>query len=156
VDQANEALLKREPVAIKYESIDDLSLNAEMNIKALEQEVGEGANIYAIWSKESKADTWHVMYIGQRTKQFVLERINQHLFKTPKGTNSKIEHVKDLLQNGSQVGVSTILVEPDPLRLSVEVQLIFRNTDKSTQLPWNNKSRNVRLSAKDSSNVDHL
>jgi len=145
VSDANLALLGRAPATVAYTNTSDLSANAVMNEAMLKQEVGVGANVYALWTRDSDSDPWKVMYIGQRTKNNVAERIKQHLFKTPKGTQSKIEKVRALVQAGKQVGLSTILITPDPVRLSVEDQLIFINTNTQTDLPWNNKSRNVPL-----------
>jgi len=85
------------------------------------------------------------MYVGQRSKGNVIERIKQHLFKTPNGTQSKFEKVKKLVASNHHIGISSILITPDPLRLSVEDQLIYTNTNNDSDLPWNNKSRNVSL-----------
>jgi hypothetical protein len=142
---ADTALLRRAPTTIIYTNSTDLNANASINEAVITQEVGEGANLYALWSRDSDSDLWRVMYIGQRTRQFVVERIKQHLFQTPRGTQSKIEAVRQRVQSGKTIGLSTILVTPDPVRLSVEDQLIFRNTNAETDLPWNNKSRNVPL-----------
>lgn len=145
VSNANKSLLHRAPASITFSNIEDLSQNATINESVIAQEVGDDANVYAIWSRASNSEKWVVMYIGQRTKDKVIERIKQHLFKTPSGTQSKIEKVKAQLSNNCTIGISAILITPDPLRLSVEDQLIFRNTNKDSDLPWNNKSRNVPL-----------
>lgn len=146
ISDANTALLGRAPATIRYSDTNDLAANAQQNQAVIAQEVGEGANIYALWSRTADKDPWTVMYIGQRTSDFVIERIKQHLFKLPSGTQSKLDQVRQLVQAGKQIGISAILVEPDPMRLSVEDQLIFKNTNSETDLPWNNKSRNVSLS----------
>lgn len=146
VSDANTALLGRAPTAIAYTNTDDFSANAVLNEAVIAQEVGAGANIYAVWSRDGDANPWRAMYIGQRTQQFVVERIKQHLFKAPNGTQSKIEQVKQLVLDGQQIGITAVLITPDPVRLSVEDQLIYRNTNNQTELPWNNKSRNVGLS----------
>lgn len=143
VAAANTALLDRAPAIIIYTNTTDLSANASNNEGLIKQEVGIGANIYAVWSRDNGSEPWRVMYIGQRTQQFVVERIKQHLFKTPNGTKSKLEQVKVLVQSGKQIGLTTVLVTPDPVRLSVEDQLIFHNTSSESDLPWNHKSRKV-------------
>ena len=145
VAEANTALLGRVPAKITYTNTTDLSANAPENDAVIKQEIGEGANIYAVWTRDKSSNPWRVMYIGQRTQQFVVERIKQHLFKTPNGTQSKIEQVTQLVQSGKEIGLSAVLVAPDPIRLSVEDQLIFRNTNSETDLLWNNKSRNVGI-----------
>jgi hypothetical protein len=145
VSDADKALLRRAPATIVYTNTTDLSANAAINEAVITQEVGEGANLYALWSRDLDSDPWRVMYVGQRTRLSVIERIKQHLFKTPSGTQSKIQEVRQLVQSDKQLGLSAILVDPDPVRLSVEDQLIFRNTNTETDLPWNNKSRKVAL-----------
>jgi hypothetical protein len=146
ISTANRSLLHRTPASIAYTITYDLSQNVTINESVIAQEVGDDANIYAIWSRASSSNKWEVMYIGQRSKGNVIERIKQHLFKTPSGTQSKLEKVKDLVILNHYIGISTILISPDPLRLSVEDQLIFINTNNGSDLPWNNKSRNVSLS----------
>jgi len=145
VSNANKNLLNRVPTSITYSNIDDLSKNAIGNTSVIEQEVGDDANIYAIWVRASGSDKWIIMYIGQRSKNKVIERINQHLFKTPSSTQSKIEKVKEKLACDYEIGISTIFISPDALRLSVEDQLIFNNTNENSKLPWNRKSRNIPL-----------
>jgi len=148
VSNANSNLLHRAPASITYSISDDFSANAIENQSVIEHEIGDDANIYAIWARASSSDKWIVMYIGQRSKNNVVERIKQHLFKTPSGTQSKIEKVKERLSNNHEIGISTIFISPDALRLSVEDQLIFNNTNEASQLPWNTKSRNVPLPRK--------
>jgi len=145
VSVANSLLLDRAPSTIFYSNTTDLSENAIQNEALIRQEVGDGANIYAIWSRASNDDRWMVKYIGQRSRGKVIERIKQHLFRTPSGTNSKLQKVKELVIANNQIGISTVLVLPDRMRLSIEEQLIFDNTNTENDLPWNNRSRNVRL-----------
>ena len=145
VSNANNNLLLRVPALISYTDTNDLSKNITGNESVIAQEVGDNANIYAIWSRLLSSDKWTVMYIGQRSESDIIGRIKQHLFTTPSGTRSKIEKVKELVLKDYQIGISTIFVTPDPLRLSVEDQLIFKNTNNASELPWNHKSRNVSL-----------
>ncbi len=145
ISTANKSLLHRAPASITYTNTDDLSQNITINEPVIAQEVGDDANVYAIWSRASNSDKWEVMYIGQRSKGNVIERIKQHLFKTPNGTQSKLEKVTELVALNHHIGISTILISPDALRLSVEDQLIFINTNNGSDLPWNNKSRNVSV-----------
>jgi len=145
VANANTALLGRAPVTIAYNGTTDLSTSASSNDAVIAREIHGGANLYALWSRDTGSDPWSVMYIGQRSQQYVVERIKQHLFKTPNGTQSKLEQVRKLVQSGKQIGLTAVLITPDPVRLSVEDQLIFRNANSVTDLPWNSKSRNVAL-----------
>jgi len=145
ISNASIKLLQREPTLITYIDINNLESSIATNEKTIAKEISKGANIYAIWSRKPNADNWNTMYIGQRSKNKVIERINQHLFKTPIGTQSKLSQVSESLSNNCDIGISTILISPDPLRLTVEDQLIFSNTNNYHDLPWNKKSRNVSL-----------
>lgn len=147
VSDAETALLRRAPATISYTDTTDFGANSQLNEDVIAREVGEGANIYALWSRarDSEENSWQVMYIGQRTRKRVIKRIKQHLFSVPSGTQSKLEQVKQLVMNGNEIGISAVLVTPDSMRLSVEDQLIFKNTNSETDLPWNNKSRKVSL-----------
>ncbi|MCF6289018.1 MAG: hypothetical protein L3J53_07280 [Proteobacteria bacterium] len=87
ISNTNKSLLDRVPASISYTDINDLSKNATENESTLDQEVGDDANIYAIWSRASSSEQWQVMYIGQRSKGKIIERIKQHHFqKTRKDT----------------------------------------------------------------------
>lgn len=145
VQAANERLLSRFPMSIRYENSDNLRENSSLNESALTQEIDNGRNIYAIWARENASSDWTVMYIGQRSMPACKDRIKQHLFHTPSGTQSKLLEVKNLVQQGYEIGLSTVLVNPDSMRLSVEDKLIYTNTPDTDALPWNNKSRNVPL-----------
>lgn len=145
VQDARRLLLGRAPVTISYTDRKNLAANIEANAEVIAQEVARGGNIYALWAREDDVDPWATMYIGQRTQQFIAERLRQHLFHTPARTQSKIHKVTELVQQNWQIGITVILVSPDPVRLAVEDQLIYLNTDAATDLPWNTKGRNVGL-----------
>ncbi|MBT4361552.1 MAG: hypothetical protein HOB84_09690 [Candidatus Marinimicrobia bacterium] len=95
--KANNELLKREPTVITYDNISKMGISAITNQMVITKEIGNRANIYAIWSRASDSEIWEVMYIGQRTSASFEERIKQHLFKTPTGTQSKIKKVREQL-----------------------------------------------------------
>ncbi|MBF0380728.1 MAG: hypothetical protein HQL69_06910 [Magnetococcales bacterium] len=127
-------LTDRDPIIIEYKNKSDLKDNQKDNEKTISNEIGGGANIYALWKRENDSNPWEVMYIGQREKKQVKIRLCQHLFKKPDATNSRIDNVKTIIENRGQIGISTILVEPDTMRKSLETCII--NTIDS-KLSWN-------------------
>lgn len=96
------------------------------NVGRIQGLINGGANIYAIWSRSSNEE-WGIKYIGQRSTDKLLQRINQHLFMVSEGTSSKLKQVEVELMNNRKIGLSAILVEPNYLRLSVESELIRLN-----------------------------
>ena len=98
-------------------------------------------NIYALWRRESVDSDWELMYIGQRSFKSGWSRVEQHLFATPQGTQSKLKEVRAAIESGAQIGVTAIRVEPDSMRLSIEEELINRNSQSAQQLLWNKKAR---------------
>jgi hypothetical protein len=98
-------------------------------------------NVYALWKRTGSEDEWELMYIGQRSHKSGWSRVSQHLFSTPQGTQSKLREVRAAIRSGSQIGVTAILVEPDSMRLSVEEELINRNSSSDDHLLWNRKAR---------------
>src|SRR5262245_7871545 len=76
-------------------------------------------NVYALWKRALPDGKWELMYIGQRSHTSGWSRVEQHLFSTPQGTQSKLQEVRAAIQSGAQIGVTAILVEPDSMRLSV-------------------------------------
>lgn len=98
-------------------------------------------NIYALWKRDKPENKWELMYIGQRSFKSGWTRVEQHLFSTPEGTQSKLKEVRTAIESGAQIGVTAILVEPDSMRLSVEEELINRNSQSKDKLLWNKKAR---------------
>jgi hypothetical protein len=98
-------------------------------------------NVYALWMRANSDEDWTLMYIGQRSRKYGWSRVAQHLFTTPSGTQSKLQQVRAAIEAGAQIGVTGILIEPDSLRLSVEEELIQRNSSSGKHLLWNQKSR---------------
>jgi hypothetical protein len=132
------ALLDSTPVAIPYR--DKVALK---NNKLPASLVVSPINVYALWVRRSPDEGWEPMYIGQRSSKSGWGRVRQHLFSTPRGTQSKLAMVRAAINAGFELGVTSILLEPDSIRLAVEAELIFGNTASSTDLPWNGKGRNA-------------
>lgn len=84
-------------------------------------------NIYFLFSNGI------LKYIGQRQSNAIKTRLNQHLFgksfsvdsnNIQNGTISKWNKVKFELDNGNEISFKTILIEPDSLRTTIELELI--------------------------------
>ena len=130
------ALLETTPSVVVHADLNDLRKNK------LPDSLGTSPiNLYAIWSRQKGSDSWALQYIGQRSVKNGWERIRQHLFHTPAGTESKLHRVREALNAGQEFGVTAILVEPDYLRLSIEDELIRQTTRQAGTLPWNKRSR---------------
>ena len=84
-------------------------------------------NIYFIFSDGI------LKYIGQRQAKGIRTRLDQHLFgksysvdqnNKQNGTISKWDKVKYELNIGKEINFKTILIEPDSLRTTIELELI--------------------------------
>jgi hypothetical protein len=97
-------------------------------------------NIYALWQRK-EGENWQLMYIGQRSFKSGWSRVEQHLFSTPQGTQSKLLEVRAVVESGAEIGITAILVEPDSMRLAIEEELIYRNSMSAEHIIWNLKGR---------------
>lgn len=107
-------------------------------IKEINKEVlanlRHNANLYAIYTRDSKQDIWQVVYVGERKSEGMRERMTQHLIKKNTATGSKLDEVKEVVRSGGFIGVSFLKVQPESLRLYVEEHIISNNRDT---LIWN-------------------
>ena len=80
-------------------------------------------------------------YIGQRQSKGIKTRLDQHLFGKSysvdengkqNGTISKWHLVKQELDDGNEISFKTILIEPDNLRTTIELEMI-----KKLNPEWN-------------------
>lgn len=142
VKQCQAALTGSAPTPIGYTDKVALEKNT------LPPSLGASAiNVYALWVRKLEAvpqaevGAWKIMYIGQRSSKSGWPRVRQHLFSTPKGTQSKLGQVRAVIESGAELGVTAILVEPDSMRLAIEEELIRLNSRSVNDLPWNEKAR---------------
>jgi hypothetical protein len=133
---AQERLLASAPCPIDY-----VDREALENNKLPPSLGGSPINVYALWKRGGSNGEWELMYIGQRSNKSGWSRVAQHLFSTPQGTQSKLQEVRAAIASGAEMGVTAILVEPDSMRLSVEEELINRNSSSDGHLLWNRKGR---------------
>ncbi|MBK6567658.1 hypothetical protein [Candidatus Aalborgicola defluviihabitans] len=136
IDAAQERLLASTPCLIDYSDKKTLKNNQLPSSLG-----GDSINIYALWQRNTSNEKWELMYVGQRSFKSGWGRVRQHLFSTPSGTQSKLQEVRAAIESGAQVGVTAILVQPDSIRLTVEEELINRNSLSETHLLWNKKAR---------------
>ncbi|MEB5964492.1 hypothetical protein [Comamonas testosteroni] len=133
---AQKQLLESTPVPIVYHDTAVLK-NNQLPLSLKKSPI----NVYALWMRANSDEAWTLMYIGQRSRKYGWSRVAQHLFATPSGTQSKLQQVRAAIEAGAQIGVTGILIEPDSLRLSVEEELIQRNSSSDKHLLWNQKAR---------------
>lgn len=148
IDATQKRLLKSVPTLIDY-----ADKKALKNNKLPPVLVQSPINVYALWKRGGADGEWELMYIGQRSHRSGWSRVAQHLFSTPQGTQSKLEEVRAAIESGAQMGVTAILVDPDSMRLSVEEELINRNSSSDGHLLWNRKGRTKVSKSKSSSNA---
>lgn len=87
-------------------------------------------NIYCLYILEN--ESWKLVYIGQRKRIAIRERLRQHLVKKHIRTGSKLSNVTDHLNRKIMIGLKTISVDPDELRQYYENKLI-----KDFKPSWN-------------------
>ena len=136
VAAAQKKLIESVPLPIKYMDMTCLENNKlppAIKISPI--------NIYALWMRAKSSENWELMYIGQRSYEFGWSRVEQHLFSTPQGTQSKLQKVRNAIKAGAEMGVTGILIKPNSLRLSVEDELIKLNSLSNNHLIWNRKGR---------------
>ena len=100
---------------------------SSLNKRTHENRLSAVGNIYFLFSNKE------LKYIGQRQSNSIKTRLDQHLFgksfsvdsnNVQNGTISKWHKVKLELDNGNEISFKTILVEPDSLRTTIELELI--------------------------------
>ena len=136
VERCRTTLLDSPPVLIEHFDLEDLGRN-QLPVSLGTQPI----NLYAIWSRPKGTTCWELHYIGQRSEKYGWRRVREHLFHAYRGTESKVERVREALRAGREFGVTAMHVEPDFLRLSIEDELIRRVSRQQGALPWNKRSR---------------
>tara|TARA_B110000908_G_C9873454_1_gene279356 strand:+ start:92 stop:490 length:399 start_codon:yes stop_codon:yes gene_type:complete len=103
--------------------LDKVKLNQRTNKDRLKA-IG---NIYFLYSNGE------MKYIGQRQAKGIKTRLDQHLFgksfsvdknNVQNGTISKWNMVSTEIENGNKITFKTILIKPDNLRTTIELELI--------------------------------
>ncbi len=109
----NKALIEMENVSFRNRTNED-------RLKAV-------GNIYFLYSNGK------LKYIGQRQASGIKTRLDQHLFgksysvnenNVQNGTVSKWNKVQYELESGNEITFKTILIKPDNLRTTIELELI--------------------------------
>jgi hypothetical protein len=89
-------------------------------------------NLYSIFAYEN--NIWVLKYIGETKKSISRTRLRNHLIKKHDKTGSKLAKVNELLAQNIKIGIKSIKLNHEELRLYFEEKLI--NSFK--ELPWNN------------------
>ena len=101
--------------------------NSTLKKRDNQDRLGAIGNIYFIFSDGV------LKYIGQRQAKGIRTRLDQHLFgksysvdqnNKQNGTISKWDKVNHELNIGKEINFKTILIEPDSLRTTIELELI--------------------------------
>ena len=99
----------------------------KFNQRTNEDRLKAVGNIYFLYSNGE------MKYIGQRQAKGIKTRLDQHLFgksfsvdknNVQNGTISKWNKVNTEIENGNKITFKTILIEPDNLRTTIELELI--------------------------------
>lgn len=142
INNCENQLLNVVPKEFKYPKIEDKNIQDFNSYspkilkenKELLDKLNNQANVYAIHIKETENSNWKVVYIGQRKSKNLRSRIVQHLVKKSSSTGSKLNEIINIVKEGGNIGISFILVKPEPLRMYVEETLIQRHSEN---LNWN-------------------
>ena len=99
----------------------------KFNQRTKEDRLKAVGNIYFLYSNGE------MKYIGQRQAKGIKTRLDQHLFgksfsvdknNVQNGTISKWNKVNAEIEIGNKITFKTILIEPDNLRTTIELELI--------------------------------
>ncbi len=126
--------------------IDNITKEVLLEIKKLpfyqrtnEDRLKSVGNIYFIYSNNI------LKYIRQRQAKGIKTRLSQHLFgksysvnenNIQNGTVSKWNKIKEEVEKGNIISFKTILIQPDNLRTTIELELI-----KHFKPEWNKQGK---------------
>tara|TARA_B100000795_G_scaffold256246_1_gene228524 strand:+ start:1981 stop:2379 length:399 start_codon:yes stop_codon:yes gene_type:complete len=117
---------KKEIDEITKQAISELD-KVKFNQRTKEDRLKAIGNIYFLYSNGE------MKYIGQRQAKGIKTRLDQHLFgksfsvnknNVQNGTISKWHKVNVEIESGNLITFKTILIEPDNLRTTIELELI--------------------------------
>lgn len=122
----NNMNFKKEIDEITKQAIYELD-KVKFNKRTKENRLKAIGNIYFLYSNGE------MKYIGQRQAKGIKTRLDQHLFgksfsvnknNVQNGTISKWHKVNVEIESGNMITFKTILIEPDSLRTTIELELI--------------------------------
>ena len=132
------ALLTVEPILFKFPEDYSSKKRLVKETKELNAPIllslKDNANVYAIFIRRQGDVEWQIKYVGQRKREWIRERIVQHLITKDRRTGAKLEKVRESVSLNKEIGLTFIKVEPDSLRRYVEETIIKNNKSK---LEWN-------------------
>ncbi|MGQ1947959.1 hypothetical protein ACT3CD_12760 [Geofilum sp. OHC36d9] len=118
----NEINVITKEVIVEMEKVPFMNRTNEDRLSAI-------GNIYFLYSNGN------LKYIGQRQVIGIKTRLDQHLFgksysvnenNVQNGTVSKWNMVSKELEKGNEITFKTVLIKPDNLRTTIELELIAR------------------------------
>lgn len=98
--------------------------------------VAGNANVYAIFVRQSGAESYQLRYIGKTTNKLARQRIMNHLIKKHTKTGAMLDKVKEVVGAGGGVSISWVKIEPESLRNYLEEELIKRHPEAC----WNREN----------------
>ncbi len=92
------------------------------------------ANVYAFFVRNKGTQaSWQVKYVGESKRLDLKTRLTAHLIFKSQKTGAKFADVqKAVLEDGQEIAVALIMVNPESLRLAVEEEIIQKH-----QPEWN-------------------
>ncbi len=103
--------------------------------------VAGNANVYAIFVRQSCAESYQLRYIGKTTNRLARQRIRNHLIAKHAKTGSVLDKVKEVVKAGGAISISWVKVEPESLRNYLEEELIKRHPEAY----WNRENQRNKL-----------
>lgn len=103
--------------------------------------VAGNANVYAIFVRQSGAESYQLRYIGKTTNRLARQRIRNHLIAKHAKTGSVLDKVKEVVKAGGAISISWVKVEPESLRNYLEEELIKRHPEAY----WNRENQSMKL-----------
>lgn len=99
--------------------------------------VAGNANVYAIFVRQSGAESYQLRYIGKTTNRLARQRIRNHLIAKHDKTGSVLDKVKEVVKARGAISISWVKVEPESLRNYLEEELIKRHPEAY----WNRENQ---------------
>ncbi len=91
-------------------------------------------NLYGLLTKEPNIKDWQLRYVGQTKAKDIRQRLRAHLFKRNNRTGAKLASVNNALENGLEIGIKLMIINPEELRSYYEAKLLNL---QELNLDWN-------------------
>ena len=141
----NNLILFKYPNTLCGVALDNEKWKSEVNNikklnKSLLRSLRNNVTNYVIYTKkDGDGNDWLMRYVGQTKIELARSRLTNHLISKDKLTGAKLMLVRKAVNEGLQVGLKLIRVEPTALRHYVE-ETILKEV-KDGRLDWNEKPK---------------